>query len=322
MVIVGAGVAGIGAAQTLISNEVFNIKVLEASSRIGGRINTFHMNNGDLLEYGAQWIHGKNNKLAKYAQANGLVSDALSYEGEGKFFNEHGMEYPTNDIDRVGNLVNKILKQCESFAVDDRSECNFSVGHYLKNQFEIFLLENIDVSEHKKWRDILQWNMCFYLIDNACDSLDDLSAKYWGFYDFDGEDYQIRVNLRNGFSSVINSLHDDLPKDIFKMSTAVEKILWNKSGGIEIRCQDETVIETKHVIVTVSLGVLKSSHRNMFDPIIPLKHANVVDNMGFGMVGKIFLQFNESWWGDNKGFQFIWTQDIADNKIFTKEVYT
>ena len=60
VIIIGAGCAGMKAAETLSSNGIKNILVLEAQERIGGRINTIWLN-GDKkvpLEMGANWIHG------------------------------------------------------------------------------------------------------------------------------------------------------------------------------------------------------------------------------------------------------------------------
>ena len=59
-VIVGAGCAGLKAAETLNSHGITNICVLEAQDRIGGRIQTILLDdNIEMpLEMGANWIHG------------------------------------------------------------------------------------------------------------------------------------------------------------------------------------------------------------------------------------------------------------------------
>ena len=55
--IIGAGMAGLSAANHLIENGIKDIVVLEARDRTGGRIHTIK-HNGRPLELGAQWIHG------------------------------------------------------------------------------------------------------------------------------------------------------------------------------------------------------------------------------------------------------------------------
>ncbi len=60
-VIIGAGVAGLSAAQKLKTLGCTDITVLEARNRIGGRINTENMGTNLLplnVDMGASWIHG------------------------------------------------------------------------------------------------------------------------------------------------------------------------------------------------------------------------------------------------------------------------
>ena len=56
VVVVGAGVSGLAAAKQL-SRAGYNVVVLEARSRIGGRVWTDTVKFGSPVEMGAQWIH-------------------------------------------------------------------------------------------------------------------------------------------------------------------------------------------------------------------------------------------------------------------------
>ena len=57
VVVVGAGLAGLAAAQRLHESGFEDVLVLEAQRRVGGRVHTIE--HGDfLLELGAQWLHG------------------------------------------------------------------------------------------------------------------------------------------------------------------------------------------------------------------------------------------------------------------------
>jgi len=51
-------VLGLHAAYTLAENGTTSVIVLEAQDRIGGRIHSLAIN-GDWIEKGAQWIHGR-----------------------------------------------------------------------------------------------------------------------------------------------------------------------------------------------------------------------------------------------------------------------
>ncbi len=61
---------GLHAAYTLAESGTTSVIVLEAQDRIGGRIHSFAIN-GDWIEKGAQWIHGRgNNPLWEFVVKN------------------------------------------------------------------------------------------------------------------------------------------------------------------------------------------------------------------------------------------------------------
>ena len=75
-IIPGAGAAGLAAASRLIRSRLFDVTILEASNRIGGRVHSslvFGSSNG-YVELGAQWIHGEIGNIAfKLAKESELV---------------------------------------------------------------------------------------------------------------------------------------------------------------------------------------------------------------------------------------------------------
>ena len=112
-IIIGAGLAGISAARTLLQNNIKDILILEgrnrkpstsnsfqvlifflptnlflpkrktAQERPGGRVHTEVME-GFPFDFGAQFIHGEvGNPLYDYAARNGLLLNLPSFEGEG-----------------------------------------------------------------------------------------------------------------------------------------------------------------------------------------------------------------------------------------------
>lgn len=54
IIVIGSGAAGIAASSKLIENGFKNVMVLEAESRIGGRINTIPFGR-NVVDLGAQW---------------------------------------------------------------------------------------------------------------------------------------------------------------------------------------------------------------------------------------------------------------------------
>ena len=77
-----------------------------------------------------------------------------------------------------------------------------------------------------------------------------------------------------------------------------------------ILCDDGTKYEADHVIVTPSLGFLKSNHLKFFSPPLPARRQLMIENAGFGVVDKVFLVWEEPFWDtDFAGWQFLWLDD-------------
>ena len=78
VVVVGAGFAGIGAAELLIG-EGYKVTHVEARDRIGGRAYSVDMG-GFPADLGANWLRPNNNTLLPFAKNNGLVSNKSDME--------------------------------------------------------------------------------------------------------------------------------------------------------------------------------------------------------------------------------------------------
>jgi spermine oxidase len=52
-----------------------------------------------------------------------------------------------------------------------------------------------------------------------------------------------------------------------------------------------TIVEADHVILTVSLGVLKSLSGSLFTPPLPHRKLKTISALGFGVMDKILLRF-------------------------------
>jgi monoamine oxidase len=86
VVVVGAGLAGLAAARAL-AVEGASVVVLEARSRVGGRVLNEKIGAGQVVEVGGQWIGPTQNRLA--AQAAALGVETFPTYGEGENVLEH-----------------------------------------------------------------------------------------------------------------------------------------------------------------------------------------------------------------------------------------
>lgn len=326
VIILGAGIAGLGAGQVLKSGNR-NFIILEGQERVGGRINTVEMksfsNDGKkvLVDAGAQWIHGRNNDLFKFAEKFNLIRSELSEEAEGDYIRDDGVKFDEFFVRKVDFKFGQILEECEELVkLKGRKGVKFpsSIDEFLNEKFSHYV-DSLETAEEKRQAlQLLDWHRKFQVIDNACLHFAEVSAKDWGNYSFNGESCQTHINVDGGMSGIVDRLHQSLKPHV-RLGKVVELIYWRSEeypgevNKIKIMCQDGSVYTTNNLICTFSLGVLKHRHLEMFSPPLPQPHRDVIENIGFGTINKIFLHFDVKWWADDwKGMQMIWSSELTD----------
>lgn len=85
VLIIGAGASGYAAASRLMENGFYDLTVLEAEPRIGGRVNTVRFAE-NIVELGAEWVHGEVGNVV-YEMAEPL--ELLGHNAAKRDFNSH-----------------------------------------------------------------------------------------------------------------------------------------------------------------------------------------------------------------------------------------
>lgn len=334
--------AGLGAAYvTNQKDRDCTFLILEAQDRAGGRVHTTNLLrnhnkslenaqafSANLIETGAQWLHGRYNELYDISTKHNLLSTEQSDEGLGSFLYENRIEIDDFLVKRVDFIIGQILEECEEFAQLEFNANDFkhpkSVGDFLRDKFKNFL-DSFGCPQQKKMaRDLLDWHIRFQVIDNSCSSLDHVSAKFWGKYSYNGELCQAHYNYRSGFGDVTTAILSEMPKDCVKMSKEVVKVRIHNDltlgHRVTVSCSDGSVYAADHVLITFPLGVLKAYHKYLFHPRLPDPIERTIMNMGFETINKIFLQFDQAWWGEVNGIQFVYDSNDSNATRWTRDI--
>jgi monoamine oxidase len=116
------------------------------------------------------------------------------------------------------------------------------------------------------------------------------------------EDAQHRVN--GGYCSIINYLVNECKAKSGKvlLNSVVKDIHWKK-GYVKVVCEDAVVYEAEQLLIAMPLGVLQASKQEKgaitFEPEISA-YSQAIQQMGFGAVIKILLEFTDAFWLDKK----------------------
>lgn len=135
-----------------------------------------------------------------------------------------------------------------------------------------------------------------------------------------------------GFVGVLAPLLRVLPDHSVHYCKPVQQIRWGAATGESgmsgqgknycsppramIKCNDGEVYKCDYVIVTMSLGVLKSKAESMFCPALPAAKSRAIEYLGYGHVDKIFMEYSRPFWvgQECKGMTFAWSQDELNDR--------
>ncbi len=281
VLVVGAGVAGLSAARKL-RDKGFSVLVVEGRERIGGRIWT-ERSLGVPVELGATWIHGlTDNPITQLARLLGQRMHRTDYASVALFDGRRFLNAQDADAARAtfANLLQTIRAGADQGP--DRS-----VAAALHAALRMHPLH------HQQARRVLRWLRAMEELEMAA-SLQDVSRRHmFSHQRFAGADYL----LPDGYDAVAHGLAKGLE---IRTGQVVRRIETRK-GGVRVHTNVE-VHDADHVLVTLPLGVLKTSVREdgpaavAFTPALPAGKRAAIERLGAGSLDKIALRFSEPFW--------------------------
>ncbi|XP_074641836.1 spermine oxidase-like isoform X2 [Tubulanus polymorphus] len=304
VIIIGGGIAGLAAADLLIRQGCTDVKILEATSRTGGRIWTIDVQGQELerpvgledlaiekVELGANWIHGvENNPIYRIADEHDLLqlrqrcnlrNRILPLTEDGEIINQ-------TIVKEIDWEYGKLMQKCEDFFNNGEPAPheNESVGEFLDSHM-LPLFKRYKGTE-KKHRELLyEQRKSLETCISGCHDLQDLSLAEIGSYE---ELPGIHYTIPPGFERVIDVLKESIPSENVLLNHPVRTIFWEKEQ-VCAECMNGEKFYADHVIVSISLGCLKDNSQRLFAPSLPPNKILAIQRLEFGVVDKIILEF-------------------------------
>uniref|UniRef100_A0A2K5QE42 Spermine oxidase n=1 Tax=Cebus imitator TaxID=2715852 RepID=A0A2K5QE42_CEBIM len=372
VVVIGAGLAGLAAAKALLEQGFTDVTVLEASSHIGGRVQSVKLGHAT-FELGATWIHGSHgNPIYHLAEANGLLEETTDGErsvgrislysknGVACYLTNHGRRIPKDVVEEFSDLYNEVYNLTQEFFRHDKpvnAESQNSVGVFTREEVRNRIRDDPDDPEATKRLKLAMIQQ--YLKVESCESsshsMDEVSLSAFGEWTEIPGAHHI---IPSGFMRVVELLAEGIPAHVIQLGKPVRCVHWDQAsarprgpeieprgegdhnhdtgeGGqageeppgsrwdeeeqwpVVVECEDCELIPADHVIVTVSLGVLKRQYTSFFRPGLPTEKVAAIHRLGIGTTDKIFLEFEEPFWGPEcNSLQFVW-EDEAESRTLT-----
>lgn len=265
VIIIGAGIGGLSAAQTLEGSADYI--VLEARDRIGGRIHTMQPKEcpGTTIDLGASWLKDvPENDLESFAEDAGVEfvfdDDATQMYG------------PKGVLDRVD--VGRIGAELASF-------CKVNPEMSMRQALERFNSIKIDENEKYIAKCVAQTHQLDYGL-----GLPDLSSHEWL------KNGRSKANI-GGMAQVLEAAVKGVDKSKIHLNNPVHTISVTETG-VEVETAKGKFV-ADYAIVAVPIGVLNSGGIKLpYDLPPPL--VNAIHTTVTAQFGRIYMEFPEVFW--------------------------
>ena len=312
ILILGAGMSGIKAAETFYKAGIDDFTILEAWHRVGGRMRTTTFQN-TTIELGANWVQGtKNNpiwELAKKYNLKGNYTMAVPKPGYYIVRDQVGKDVTNQDgrveFEKASELLSDIIderRKANMTDIDERTGLRLA-GWYPQNPAQEVLeyyYEDFDAGVKPQ-----------YISTGVKKSTGIIDSDYGTqYFVFDPRGYALIVEeIAQTF------LHEsDIPKLVFGQH--VNRISWSENG-VQVFTESGEIYTADYLLVTFSIGVLKNEFVQ-FKPDLPSRLLESIYKIEMADYIKIFLKFPHKFWdekqyifyaSDRRGYYPMW-QDL------------
>ncbi|WOL19940.1 hypothetical protein Cni_G28742 [Canna indica] len=292
VVVIGAGLAGLGAARHLISLG-FKVAILEGRRRPGGRVFTKKMESSSTTpavvaaaDLGGSVLTGINgNPFGVLARQLGFPLHKI--RDLCPLYLPDGRPVDTVIDSRLEAAFNQLLdKVCKlrQAVIDKLKPVDVSLGTALEAFRKAY-----GFADSSEERMLLDWHLANLEYANAA-LLSDLSMVYWDQddpYEMGGD----HCFIPGGNGRFIRPLIEGIP--IFYGKT-VNRIQYG-CDGVMVYANGQ-VFRGDMALCTVPLGVLKKGCIE-FVPELPREKQEAIKRMGFGLLNKVIMLFPHDFWG-------------------------
>ncbi|XP_033123897.1 uncharacterized protein LOC117122435 [Anneissia japonica] len=296
VLIIGAGAAGLQAAQTLVDNGIEDFLIIEAADYIGGRVRDVEFG-GIRVERGANWAQPVGGVVQKKVWELGMETHQSNWFSI-VVYNSTGHNVTDEALPVFDQVVDSYI---DAFNIADElwelNDPDMSLRAGLRS---VGWLPKTDIENTLEWS---------YLdFENGEDS-EFASLK---IHSYIKDEYNKRVPDdqkatlvidQRGYKYLFNSTMPFLSDDELSSKILLNKkaVTVDQSSGnnVAVTCDDGQVFRATRVLVTVSCSVLQNKGIE-FIPDLPGWKKRTINRFKMADYSKIYIQFPQNFWGDRE----------------------
>jgi monoamine oxidase len=276
VLVIGAGAAGLAAGRRL-KEASYEVILLEARDRVGGRAFTNYEMAPHPVETGAEWVNGYDVVTWSLLREFGLhVQEEQDWKQFGAYLD--GQLLGEQDFmarQHAGETMSlSIVDQAaEAWQKTGRPDCSLS---------DVWNLDELEPG----MRRLLHHRIT---IDASAEPEQlGVEGMLEGKGAADGEGF---FHIVEGYSRLMECLAED--QDV-RLGTPIERIVWNE-GGVTVHTKAGESFEAGRAVVTLPLGVLQAGDVR-FEPALPADKQAAISGLGSAKVNKLILRFVKKFW--------------------------
>jgi monoamine oxidase len=282
-IVIGGGIAGLAAASQL-GHAGVSVRILEARSRIGGRIFTQH-DASFPIALGAEFIHGCPAEIWEPLQKAAIK--VTEVEGQNWCVSNQGLS-PCNFFSQIDSILDKM----------DDSLPDESFLDFLERCFP-------NPTHDPRKQEAKQRALGYVTGFNAADP--SLVGVHWlvqGMRAEEGIQGDRAFRSRNGYEDLVELFRQQIAMHDVTVQTdaVVDNVSW-RPGSAEVtihNAEGSSVFAASRVLVTLPLAVLKAPIGQLgvieFAPPLPREKAQSLDKLEMGKVIRVVLRFRHRFW--------------------------
>jgi spermine oxidase len=268
--------------------------------------------------YSGQWIHGEGgNSIYELARPFFNFGDTGFESATYLHSQSNGAALNQAMVNRVFSAANEIMEDYSRMMLD-----RGSLGEYFHREFMARLqrpdMADVPLDLAMSVEEFIHETQCSYY---ATHDWNRIEARHHATWDVT-EGNQWLTWRDRGFQTVFNIIQSPRQGTFFnvtgriQLNKVVSRIVWNEGGRTRVHCTDGSQYTADHVIVTVSLGVLKATHTTLFQPALPPSKVSSIQHMEYGTLEKVIMVYQQPFWpADDPNwvqYSILWTrEDIA-----------
>lgn len=284
------------------------MKILEASTRVGGRVRTVKF--GDCFcELGAKSIVVDESNDSLYTNLKPKRRRLIhSY------------------ISRNGQTVSNKLTEVVSTAFQALF-CNKGVGktdkYFFKDAKCYLEKECEEISKVAFRRKQEEASKIFRTLTKEFSSFMgcDLGRVYIQNLPLICQQYFNSIPFEPGMEKIVGKMFAKLPRSMVETGKPVTNVAY---GSLPTAiCADGSLFQADHIVCTIPLGALKNFNDYMFQPGLPNKKLVAIQCLGYGLPCKIYMEYGEDFssWFKFDSLKLLWNQgEDIDRSDWTNSI--